>query len=468
MYLNKNHSLRRQIIHRLILVVLIFSVIFYGLASYYITQVYIAQQDTLLQNNMQNIRHNIYLQGTKGVVNFPYAALDNLRTPEHDSVYYSVWQDTDIIMGYDFLSPQTTPTPPQGMWQGMWFSTVLYQNTPLRQGATTFRLGNHTYFISLATTQKHTNALIRATMTKASILLAVTFFLFFTLIFTSIRSVLRPLLMLAEQFKTRRFNDFSDFQAPHPKELKALVDTINTHMQRLQNAWKESDLANKEVAHQIRTPLAVLRGQLETAQIEPNHQDANTHIQSALDTIDTTIHMTNQLLHESYITHNLHKIPMHIVPIQDIMDDILSDMALSHPAVALTYTPPPVSIPVYCNPPLLNEAIKNSIDNACKYAHPQTPKVWVSCHMHPTACQIYVADNGNGIDVTMLQSLFHPFTRHDTTQKGGGLGLYSSHKILSFHQGSIQLMPNAPGVPDTYTGAVFCLHIPLNTQENES
>ena len=76
-----------------------------------------------------------------------------------------------------------------------------------------------------------------------------------------------------------------------------------------------------------------------------------------------------------------------------------------------------------CDPSLLERALSNILDNACRYA-PDDTDVDVTVSSSQTSVLIEIADHGRGVDPKNFDRLFEPFQRlHDRSTEGTGLGL---------------------------------------------
>ena len=473
--INKNQSFRRQIILRTATLSLSLYVILYLMISHYVTQVYTKQLDTILSNSVQNVSHNIYLEGNTGVVAFPYSALDGLKNDYHDYIYYNITENEAHLMGYTFLKPDGNDIQ---KINNIYHDNISYQGVVLRRAFSKIKLGNNTYIITLASTQKEIAQKIATTIIKSAVILFIIFALFLLFLLSSIKAVLNPFLILSEQFNNRKINDFSDFTMTRPQELKILTTTINNHMRQLKNAWDEADLVNKELVHQIRTPLAILKGQLETAAIEPLDQDRKDGINKAITTVDKTVSMTDQLLHESYLTHSLNTSGLEYTPLSKILLNAYEEIQYINPKSKITFEPPKNEINLYCNHILLAEAIKNILNNACQYSNSENSRILLHCHIDETAKAviIHIADNGIGVDPKIVEQLFNPFVRqnvaHKTNTINAGLGLYSSQKIIKFHDGKISLIDKTKlksidnTIWQSYCGAIFVIELPIIKSED--
>ena len=111
------------------------------------------------------------------------------------------------------------------------------------------------------------------------------------------------------------------------------------------------------------------------------------------------------------------------------------------------------------NPPLLEQAIVNLVDNAIKNSDPGSP-VQVEARVEGSEVLISVSDGGCGIEAEHLGRLFERFYRVDQARSrkagGTGLGLSIVKHIAQAHGGSVSVT-SEPG-----KGSSFTLHLPIS------
>jgi two-component system phosphate regulon sensor histidine kinase PhoR len=111
------------------------------------------------------------------------------------------------------------------------------------------------------------------------------------------------------------------------------------------------------------------------------------------------------------------------------------------------------------NPPLLEQAVVNLVDNAIKYS-PAGSSVQVGCEVAAGELAISVRDRGPGIAREHLPRLFERFYRVDKARSrdlgGTGLGLAIVKHIAQAHGGRVSV-ESAPG-----QGSTFRIHLPLD------
>lgn len=206
------------------------------------------------------------------------------------------------------------------------------------------------------------------------------------------------------------------------------------------------------VAHEIRNPLGGIRGY---ASLLYRDLEANKNLQEMAGLV---IEGTRSL--EKVVSAILHySKPIQVQPqtmdigaqLKQIGKFVKVDPAFpANVKLALHIPDAPLLVPI--DPEALKSAMLNLIFNAFQ-AMPQGGVLTLSLLKMETSCQIAVADTGVGIEEEQLKHLFSPF--FTTKQKGNGLGLVETQKIVQAHFGSIDVRSQAG------KGTTFTITLPL-------
>ena len=85
-------------------------------------------------------------------------------------------------------------------------------------------------------------------------------------------------------------------------------------------------------------------------------------------------------------------------------------------------------------------AMQNLIDNAvAAVKHQPAPAITVMCSKDNSDMEIQIKDNGCGVDMKTLRWIFEPLDTTATIEKGAGLGLFITKKVIEEHRGTLQL-----------------------------
>lgn len=264
----------------------------------------------------------------------------------------------------------------------------------------------------------------------------------------SIRAELRPIAHVAAVAETI---------GPHgggvrlpdrfvPREILPLIDTVNRALDRLERTLQAQREFTADAAHELKTPLAVMR-----AQIDAMTPDADT---AALrDDVDRMSRLVTQLLRLAE-ADQLAVPPDAVCDLAAVARDVaagLAPLALARGrSLALAGAEEPVWVRGVAAP--MAQAIRNLTENAIKHSPPGTT---VEIRVTPTGAAL-VRDHGPGISEAERAHVFKRFWRKDrNAEDGAGLGLAIAAKIVEAHGGQLSVSGAADG------GAVFAIDLVL-------
>ena len=291
------------------------------------------------------------------------------------------------------------------------------------------------------------------TLLRQALLIAV---IAFTVVLVVQRAT-RPVRQLSQQLQARREGDLSPIAAPTaPRELQPLVDATNEVMQRLRHLLRHQKRFVRDASHQLRTPLAVLKTQVQSAlrgDVEP-HQ--------ALHEISDTVDRATQLANQMLALAKVEQLRQQSAPPATRFDDILRAVALEiSPLIAQRdldfgiHTEPAL---VQSHEWMLRELSRNLLHNAVRHAPPGS-ELTVDLRSDGRHVALTISDHGPGIDDELAARLFQPFSAGDV-RTGSGLGLAICHEIVQALEGSITLSNRTAGQRVMGLDAVVRLPLP--------
>ncbi|WNS76958.1 ATP-binding protein [Bacillus sp. DTU_2020_1000418_1_SI_GHA_SEK_038] len=204
------------------------------------------------------------------------------------------------------------------------------------------------------------------------------------------------------------------------------------------------------IAHEIRNPMTALKGfiQLLEDSVKEDHSMYFNIISSELKRIDSIINEFLILAKPQAVKF----IEVDLIKIMKETVDFLSAQALLHNIQFRTKYQEGLP-PIFCEPNQLKKVFINLIKNAIEVM----PKGgYIDVNMNSTKdgrLHISIVDEGNGIPKDKLEKLGQPF--YTTKEKGTGLGLMVSYKIIKEHKGNIEVESEL-GV-----GTIFNIYLPL-------
>ncbi|HEY6237454.1 MAG TPA: sensor histidine kinase N-terminal domain-containing protein [Candidatus Elarobacter sp.] len=268
----------------------------------------------------------------------------------------------------------------------------------------------------------------------------------------ALRRVLRPLVHLGREVEDRSPNDLRPFSvAALQAELDPLMRALNAYMLRLGAQLDAQRRFTANAAHQMRTPLTLLRTQASYALRAGNEHERQEAIRAIVATTRQITRLTNQLLSLAKAEPQGHP------PQRDPLDlvAVTHDILVEHGSLAvernidLAFEVAPsddTAALVDADPALLRDLIVNLVDNAVRYT-PAGGTVTVSARREDDGSAVLrVEDTGPGIPAAQRALVFERFYRVPGNEAdGSGLGLAIVKEIADAHHATVTLGAGASG-----------------------
>lgn len=218
-----------------------------------------------------------------------------------------------------------------------------------------------------------------------------------------------------------------------PTEVASLVRAINEMVERVEQTHEEQELFLATAAHELRTPMAVLRTRLEEL---PESETKET----LRDDVRRMASLVEQLLRLMHIRNN-RDLPDHVDLVATARDVVAERAPLAiDRGVDIELDSVPGSLGVKGHRGLVGVAIANLVDNAISFSKSgDTLKVSVD-----STGRVSVSDCGPGIPDNELEHIFEPFAKSPPNRQGHGLGLAIVRAVMTAHGGEVSAR-NADG-----------------------
>jgi two-component system sensor histidine kinase TctE len=248
----------------------------------------------------------------------------------------------------------------------------------------------------------------------------------------------RPVRHLGELIESRAADDLSPIDAPDtPRELRPLVDATTEVMGRLQRLLDHQKRFVRDSAHQLRTPLAVLKAQVQSARRGdvPTGQ-ALTEIS---DTVERATTVANQMLSLAKVEQLRQQPEWQVLDLGETVRQLALDLSplMADKALDVELSAGAAPMLVRAHRWMLQELTRNLLHNAIKHS-PRRGALRVSVRAEGESAVFVVSDQGPGISDELRQRLFAPFAAGDVAS-GSGLGLAICREIVLALGGSIAL-----------------------------
>ena len=246
----------------------------------------------------------------------------------------------------------------------------------------------------------------------------------------------RPVRRLSAELQERAEGDLTPIAAPDaPRELLPLVDATNQVMARLALLLDNQKRFVRDTAHQLRTPLAVLKTQVQSAlrgDVEP--REALVEIN---DTVERATLLANQMLSLAKVEQLRQQPDTAVYDFAVLTRSIALELAPLIAARDLDFDITTVPAPVRSHEWMLNELVRNLLHNAIKHS-PAGGVLWLRLVADASQAALTVSDSGPGIAAELRSRLFQPFSAGDVGS-GSGLGLAICQEIVLALGGTISL-----------------------------
>ena len=256
----------------------------------------------------------------------------------------------------------------------------------------------------------------------------------------ALRRGLRPIQRFTAEVATRAGDNLSPIQTPVQTELEPLKNRLNGLFSQVEQVMAREQRFTADAAHELRTPLAAIRLQLELAQNSQRPEIRDRAFTRATRAIDRTTHVVSQLLLLARLEHGK-TIEQQPIDFAQLARDALAEAGLPDDPSHLRING---DAQFHGQPVLWGLVLRNLLDNTQRYAGDQA-EVFITIEPQ----QLTVNDTGNGIPVEQMARLGERFYRPDQTQDGVGLGWSIIMRIAQLHHVQItpfQVHPHGFGV----------------------
>lgn len=261
-------------------------------------------------------------------------------------------------------------------------------------------------------------------------------------IFVALRLGLRPLRQISERaggIGPATINQRLPLRST-PREIAPLVIAFNATLDRLEAGWRAQREFSANAAHELRTPLATLRAQVESL-LEPEER------KDAIEEFERLGRLIAQLLAlaETDSGEDLNKVSFDLVALaRTVTTEMASSVVAGGRGIAFESALERLA----CEgaPDLVEVAIRNLLENATRHTPPSS-EIVVSID---PAGRLSVSDDGPGVPPGFHDRLFQRFSKANAHGFGAGLGLSIVSRVMVLHGGAARLGPSE-------TGACFVL-----------
>jgi two-component system, OmpR family, sensor histidine kinase TctE len=250
----------------------------------------------------------------------------------------------------------------------------------------------------------------------------------------------RPVRALSQALGLRSENDLSPLPTEGaPRELLPLLDAANQHMQRLSHLLAHQKRFVRDTSHQLRTPLAVLKTQVQSA------RRGDVPPQQALEeighTVDRATELANQMLALAKVEQLRQDGRPPVIDWSQVVRAVALDLSALIADRSIDFSIDTQAAPVQAHEWALRELSRNLLHNAIKNT-PTGANLSVVVAVDAQSATLTVRDEGPGISPALRERLFPPFVTDQQQApgvSGSGLGLAICREIVLSLDGRIEL-----------------------------
>lgn len=394
--------------------------------------------DRLLLGAASDIAESIRIQAGQPLVDLPVSAFQLLAQAPDDRIFYQVRDASGrFITGLD---ETTAIDAPRGA-NGAYFEAAL-NGEPARFVRVTRRFAERDYsgeiVVLVGQTLHARHAMTRTLMADALLPMAIAGLALVLMSGFVVRSALRPLEALSRNLMQRDPYDLTPMQTDRlPRELQGTIAAMNRFMARLDRQVDAMRNLISDTAHQLRTPVAAIRVQAETAL--DDHDTRARSLERLLARTRSLGTLLDQLLSRAMVIHRTDSAPRLPVDLREVALEIVErrDHEVLAPGVEVRLEIGDLPVTVNADPFSLGEAAKNLLGNALK--HGQAP-VSIGAERRGDRAVLWVRDGGPGPDKAVAERLGSRFNRDASSAEGNvGLGLSIVHSVAAAFGGHVEM-----------------------------
>ncbi len=276
--------------------------------------------------------------------------------------------------------------------------------------------------------------------------LLVSFPLLGLLIWFAVGTALKPIDRIGADLARRDPTYLAPIAGESPAEIAAMVQRLNSLLERVRSSLEGERRFTSDAAHELRTPLAALKTQLQVAQAATDDTARKRATDHALAACDRATRLVEQMLTLARLEHDAWRTQRETVDLHQLAAQALADAApvAAEKQIRLSLEGE-AGLNIKGHAGLLSVLIRNLVDNAMRYSPLQT-EVNVRVIRSAAGVMLEVEDQGPGIPAAERDHVMHRFHRMEgETAPGSGLGLSIVARIAQLHQAELVLSDGAEG-----------------------
>ncbi len=406
--------------------------------------------DRVLLDTAHDLGRSIRESNNRLYLDLPKPVIEMLITGEQGRFFYRANGPSGAYISGD---PDLPDPPPEAQTGRVTYYNASYHGAPIRAVAVRIPVqpgsGKGAILIQVAeraaTRTESTQRVLLRMMFPQSIM----GLLVLLAVWVSVGLGLRPLTRVRQEITNRSHLDLSPLNDQKaPSELQPLIKAMNELLARLGIALTAQQRFIADAAHQLRTPVAAMKTQIELAVRQVGAGEAQATLQQLHTAADHATHLVAQLLTLARAEPGSHRSllrePMELCALtRETASEWVPRALARH--IDLGFDDASDRAKISADPFLIREMLNNLIDNAIRYT-PDGGHVTLRISRSNGTVALAVEDNGPGIPEAKQEKVFERFYRISGSHvEGCGLGLAIVYEIAQGHSAIAAITAGADG-----------------------
>lgn len=249
--------------------------------------------------------------------------------------------------------------------------------------------------------------------------------------------ILVPLQHILKELKKIRANSLNRRlkKTGNNDELEEIIVTLNSMLDRLDSAFKAEKSFVSHASHELNNPITAIQGECEISLLK--ERSTGEYVEALQRISSESKRLSNLIRHLLFLSRQDEELLKNNME-ETSLQDMLTDLTTGNDRIRFHMQEPGTQATVQANPYLLKIALKNIIDNACKYSEEE---VDITLSRINQQVVIEIEDRGIGIPQEEIEHIFQSFYRGSNTHDyaGQGIGLSLTMKIISAYNGKLKI-----------------------------
>ncbi len=431
-------SLFRRLFLGILISLMCLTLSFFAITTSFVEKKTEALFDNMLLSVATNIQEKLVMKRGELHLNMDYFSIDSLSTARNEKVFYRIVNaENELLAGANGLKfyRQVHPERNDSTHRYYYYNTI-YAGTDLRAVEVHFPYSKGIAKIVIAESLQGRQQILNEISLFMSMAAIFLFIVSAVITYLTLKWGLNPIRRIQKQISTRSEFNLDPIMTRAPNEISELISALNRLMLRLQKTIDDTQRFNADLSHQLKTPLAEMKMQLELYKKDPEP----TKIEFVEKKIQYMTRLTQQLLHYAKSKRDL--IDEEFWQNADLVElckTVCMDMA---PAIyadqqQLVFHSNIDSLCRHVDPIMLQTALINLIENAHQYGKLTGKENQINVCIEHRPIQnltvISVEDRGPGIPESQLEQVTEPHISLNKLNVGNGLGLAIVKQVCEQH-----------------------------------